>query len=403
MKPTIRGLTQVVGSTTLFAVRIKNPVEKYRVNRIKRAALVLGVPANLSVRKGFAKIAIATLSIAQLVWPLGIAHAGTFSSARVALADPRPSQTTTYTVTVSSVTNTAIRCIKADFSNAAGSLSAIGNSFSAASATVTAGSSTLVNSSGTGWTATPSTNQVTYTHATGITPSTLTAATFIIANVNNASVADTSYWLRFSTYNNVDCATSPVDNTTMGFIYTNGSTLSLTVDQTLTFTVNAVNSGQPCNSAGNTTATSTATTIPFGTVSPAANGLVCQDLTASTNATNGYTIFARYTAAPTNGLSQTIADHASPNSAPTAFPAAGTLEAYGYSTNDATLGTGTADRFTNGAPKFAAMTTSNNEVAYEAAGVNSTTYRLAHQVGVTTLTKPGTYTTTVIYTCTPVY
>ena len=49
------------------------------------------------------------------------------------------------------------------------------------------------------------------------------------------------------------------------------------------------------------------------------------------------------------------------------------------------------------------MTTSNNEVAYEAAGVTSTTYRIGHEVAVSTLTKPGTYTTTIIYTCTPIY
>lgn len=373
------------------------------MNRIKRAAEVLGVPRQISFRGTIAKIAIVAVSFVQLFVPLGMAEALTFSSARVSLSDPRPSTASvTYSVTVSSVSNTAIRCIKADFSSAPGTSTAIGNGFTAGGASITAASSTLVNSSATGWTATPATNQITYTHATGITPSTLTGATFVIAGVTNASVADTSYWLRFNTYNNTDCTSSPVDNVVMGFIYTNGSTLSLTVDQTLTFTVNAVASATSC-AGSTTTAASTATTIPFGTVSPATNGLVCQDLTASTNATNGYTIFARYTAAPTNGLAQTIADWTGTNAAPTTFPAAGTAEAYGYSTDDATLGTGTANRFTSGGAKFAAMTTSNAEVAYEAAGVNSTTYRVAHQVGVTTLTDPGTYTTTIIYTCTPVF
>ena len=49
------------------------------------------------------------------------------------------------------------------------------------------------------------------------------------------------------------------------------------------------------------------------------------------------------------------------------------------------------------------MTTSNAELAYEAAPVNSTTYRIGHQVGVSNVTRPGTYTTTIIYTCTPIY
>jgi hypothetical protein len=225
----------------------------------------------------------------------------------------------------------------------------------------------------------------------------------VIAGVTNSSVNNTSYWLRFNTYNNTDCATSPVDNTTMGFIFTQGSTLSLTVDQTLTFTVNSVATSQSCG-GGTSTSGSTATTIPFGTVTTAANGLVCQDLTASTNATNGYTIFARYTAAPTNGTGQTIDPVSGSNASPGSFPAAGATEAYGYTTNDQTLGTGTANRFYNGSTySYAAMTTSNAEVAYESAGVSSTTYRIAHQVGITALTDPGTYSTTVIYTCTPVY
>ena len=83
-----------------------------------------------------------------------------------------------------------------------------------------------------------------------------------------------------------------------------------------------------------------------------------------------------------------------------AFPAAGT-EAYGYTTNDFTLGTGTAGRFNSNL--WAAMTTTNAEIAYEPTGVNTTTYRIGHQVGVSLTTRPGTYSTTVIYTCTPVY
>jgi len=212
-------------------------------------------------------------------------------------------------------------------------------------------------------------------------------------------VADTGYYYKIATFNNVDCATSPIDNAMVQFINTNGSTLSLTVDATLSFTVNAVASSSSC-AGGTSNAGSTSTTIPFGTVTAATNGLVCQDLSAATNATNGYTIYIRDTGQPTNGLGQTIIDWTGTNAAPTTFSAAGT-EAYGYSTNDATLGTGTAGRFV--ANKFAASTTSNSEVAYEAAGLNSTTYRVAHQAGISTTTLPGTYQTTVIYTCTPVY
>jgi hypothetical protein len=217
--------------------------------------------------------------------------------------------------------------------------------------------------------------------------------------ITNSSVPDTSYFYKIGTFNNTDCVTTPIDNATVEFINTNGSTLSLSVDSSLSFSVNAVATSSSC-AGGTSNSGSTATTIPFGTVTSATNGLVCQDLSAATNAANGYTIYVRYTGQLTNGIAQTLADWTGTNAAPTAFSAAGT-EAYGYSTNAAVLGTGTPGRFVGN--KFAANTISNNEVGYEATGVTSTTFRIAHQAGISTLTHPGTYQTTVIYTCTPVY
>jgi hypothetical protein len=371
------------------------------VNRIIRALEALGVRAPKNAKEKLAKALAVLVAGTGILMNAGLANAATLSLASVSQSDPRPSTAgVSYTFTGSSVTSTLIKCVKATFSTSPSSV-VTPTGFTAATASVTAASSTLINSNGTGWTGTPTVNTLTYTHATGVTPSTLSGATFVIGGITNSSVADTAYYYTLSTYNNVDCATSPVDNAKVMFINTNGSTLSLTVDQTLSFTVNPVLTATSCNGT-TTTQTSTATTIPFGTVSAASNGVVCQDLTAATNATNGYTIYSRYTSAPTNGLGQTIADWTGTNVAPTTFSAAGT-EAYGYSTNDATLGTGTPDRFTNPAAKFAAMTTSNAEVGYEAAGVTSTTYRIAHEVGISLTTKPGTYQTTVIYTCTPLY
>ncbi len=378
------------------------------MNRVARAAEVFGIRRPQNIKEHIAKITAVSVALMGLGLNVGIANAATLSSAKVALSDPRPSTTAvSYTFTGSSVTSASIKCVKLVFaSTATGEAQPTG--WDGTGGTVTAASSTLVNSSNTGWTLATSdgsgagagsNNVWKYTNATGITPSTLTAATFIAAGITNSSVADTAYFLRLNTFDNIDCATTPRDNATVQFINTNGSTLSLTVDNTLTFTVNSVAGSQSCNGATSTQA-STATTIPFGTVTSAANQIVCQDLTASSNSTNGYTIFARYTAKPTNALTQTIADWTGTNATPTTFSAAGT-EAYGYTTNDATLGTGTAGRFVSN--KWAAMTSTNNEVAYEAAGVSSTTYRIGHEVGISLTTFPGTYTTTIIYTCTPVF
>jgi len=325
-------------------------------------------------------------------------RAATLTIASLGLGDSRPSTANvSYVFTASNVSLSTIRCIREVYADTAnGSTAPAG--MSTASSTFDTTNSNYVPTPG-AWSLThPANGTLQLTNATGEIPGSAAARKLVFAAVTNGSTPDTRYFLRVNTYSDAAC-TTPVDNAAVTFIYTNGATLSLTVDQTLSFTVNAVASGQSCNGA-TSTQPSTATTIPFGTVSAAANSVVCQDLQIATNATNGYTVYARYTSKPTNVLNQTIADHTGTNAAPTSFPAAGT-EAYGYTTNDSALGTGTANRFSSNL--WAAMTTSNNEVAFDATGVTSTVYRIGHQVGVSLVTRPGTYITTIIYTCTPVY
>lgn len=344
----------------------------------------------------------------MLAIPVANIHAATLSSASLAVSDPRPSAlSSNYTFTGSSVTTGApgtIKCIKEVYTDIATGLAPAGMSTTGAGVTFDTTNSNYMPTP-TSWTFTHGVNgTLTLTDAAGETPASATARKVVINGITNSSIT-TAIRIQFNTYNNTDCTSSPVDNADALFILTNGSTLSLTVDDTLTFSVNAVGAGQAC-AGGTTSAASTATTIPFGTVTAASNAIVCQDLTAATNATSGYTVYARYTAKPTNALAQTIQDlnnGTSTNAAPTAFTGAGT-EGYGYTTNDQTLGTGTANRFFNGTTyNWASMTTSNAEVAYESTPVTTQTYRVGHQVGVSLTTKPGTYTTTIIYTCTPIY
>ena len=343
--------------------------------------------------------------------PVGhVLAAGALSSSSVSLSDSRPSTASVdYTFLGSSVDGaTAIKCVKVIWSaTASGDTAPAG--FSAASGSVSAASSTLINSSATNWSlaksdGTASTGQnniYQYTNsAAGVTPSTTSGATFVLAGITNPSTADTAYFFKLSTYTNTNCTSGPVDHATVQFISTNGSQLSLSVDPSLSFTINAVGSGQACDATTSTQA-STSTTISFGSVNSGSNGIVCQDLAAATNASGGYTIYTRYTAALTSGVN-TIPDHSGTNASPTAFTSSGTA-GYGYSTNDSTLGTGTADRFTNPTQGWAAMTTSNAEIAYEAGSVANTSYRIGHQAGVAVTTPGGTYQTTIIYTCTPVY
>jgi hypothetical protein len=85
---------------------------------------------------------------------------------------------------------------------------------------------------------------------------------------------------------------------------------------------------------------------------------------------------------------------------PTATWSAGSAY-YGYTVDDSTLSP-TANRFTNGGAKFAAMTTSHAEVHYGSGTASNDANCIGYQVGVSAATPAGTHSTTVIYTAVPV-
>jgi len=378
------------------------------VERLQRAARVLGIPVPIGPSRPVRYILCAVMMLAAAIIPSQAAFAGsTMSNVSVAVSDPTPtapSASVAYTFTGTGVTSTNIECIQVIIATTASGTTAP-TGFSGASVAVSAGTSTLVNSSGSGWSLATSGSQnniLQYTNSTGVTPSTLTGATFVLTNLTNPTLADTAFFYQLSTYDNTNCSSSPVDNALSQFIVTNGSVVSFTVDATLSFTINAVSASTSCDGT-TTTSASTPTTIPFGSVTAASDAVVCQDLRAATNASNGYTIYLRDTGAP-QSLSNAIAGPPGSNGSPAAFPAAG-YEAYGYTTNDAALSTtyGASNRFTSPSQEWAAATTTNAEIAYQPSGVGITDYDIAHQVGVSTTTHAGNYTTTIIYTCTPIY
>lgn len=342
---------------------------------------------------------IILLAQAQLV------SAATLTTASVTLSDPRPTTASvSYDFQASGVTTSAIRCIRVEFDTAADGSGGKPTGLDITSAALS-GSSDYIPTPGSWSVSNNNTTGVSsITFASGETPASASSRNVILTGITNGSTANDDYYLIFNTYNNTDCSSSPVDNVTIGFIYTNGQSVSMSVEGSLAFTVAGVtgNGSLAVNGATITNGlATTATTIPFGTVTSSANKVAAQDLTVSTNSGNGYTVYTRYTAQPTSG-SNTIDNHTGSNGSPTAFSAAGT-EAFGYTTEDSTL-SGTADRFTSsGGNKWAAFTTSNAELIFNAAAVGNQTTRVGFQTGISTTTEPGSYVTSVIYTAVPVY
>jgi hypothetical protein len=386
------------------------------VERISLAVAVFGIKLPKR-RSRLGRSLLACLSVlAALLQPGLSSAAGSLDSAAASLSDPTPSSTSNYSFTGSSVdTSQAILCVKVIWATtAAGDAAPTG--FDGSTGTVDAADSTLIGSSATNWSlaradGTGSSGQKNifeYTNsASGYTPVSASGQTFVLGGIVNSSNPGAGFYFKIATFGNTNCTSSPIDNATVGYINTSGQTLSLNVDQSLSFTVNPVVSGASCD-GGTTTAGSTSTAVPFGSVSSAANSLVCQDLQAASNATNGYSVYLRYTGPPTNAGSDTIADWSGTNDVPTNWASSG-VEGYGYTTDDSTLstcsGSCAANRFTDGSTYhyFAKATASNAEVGYEPAGGTLKHYHIGHQVGVSTTTNPGVYTTTIIYTCTPVY
>jgi hypothetical protein len=349
-------------------------------------------------RTNIAALLALLLAVTTIVANVGTVYAATLTNASLALSDARISQSSTYTATVSGLsTGQTIGCIEVDLGTAADGTGSV-SGLSTASSTL---SSQSFTSTGT-WTvsnAQSAGHQLRATNATPVAPQS-GSQTIVFGAVTNGNTANTSYFAVIRTFTSNTCAT-PSDTVTVQFVYTDGQQVSATVDPTLTFALAGVASTGTVNGA-TTNVTATTSTIPFGTITTGANKIAAQDLTVTTNAGNGYTIYTRYTGALTFG-GFTISDLAgATNAAPVAFSAAGT-EGFGYTTNDATLA-GTADRFTSsGGNKWAAFTTSNAEVAFNATGATSQTTRVGIQSGISATTEPGTYNTTVIYTATPIY
>jgi hypothetical protein len=343
--------------------------------------------------------------LSPLAGIVGIVNAATLTGASLTLSDSRISQTSvSYTFDFDNVTTSAIQCISMQFGSTPG---AVGGVTGLVTTGAAAGTSDYIPTLGT-WTTTGSTGTQ-YIKATGSaqTPASATDRTVVITGITNGSTSNTAFYVDFKTFNNTDCATSPVDSSTIAFIYTDGQLVTATVDPTLTFAIAGVASGQSVNSATTNVATVTASNaINFGTITSATNKIAAQDVTVATNASTGYTLSVRYTGILTSGANTiddlNTATVPTPNSTPIAFSAAG-VEGFGYTTNDSTLGTGTAARFTTGAPKWAAFTTAPFEVAYSSAAVSNETTRIGFQVGVAATTQPGTYQTTVIYSAVPLY
>jgi hypothetical protein len=312
--------------------------------------------------------------------------------------------TTTFTPTS---TSTAIKCIQVAFTTSTASPSSAPTGLTAVPATKNSVAGTGLTDGN--WSlVTPGTNNVPvselqYEGAVVQTPG--GAITIVTGNagagITNPSSAGV-YYVQIRTYTDLTghACTGLVDYAAAAFAITNGQALSVTVDPTLTFSINGVASGTTINDTQTNAATVTsANTIPMANVNGSTNSIAAQQLIVSTNATNGYTVYASYSGTLAFGTN-TIADWTGTNATPTRpFATAGSASRFGYSTDDTNL-----TRFSTGAQQYwAGFQQWGYPVATYASAVSSDTNNVLYQVSVSGSQAAGTYTSTIILTAVPSY
>jgi len=358
---------------------------------------------------------------------IGQTQAASLTSYSVSIGDSRAGVATYHNFQFNTPSTTAIKTITFQYcTTASGSCTAPSGMVLASSPTL----GTVSGIAGSGYSASGSNGTCNGTGnsnctitLTVTTPSAQTGGATVIApvttGITNPTTTNTTYFVRITT---VDGSSATIDGpNSPAFAILTGSSVavSATVDPNLTFTVASVNSGGSVNGA-TATVTSTASTVPFGTLVAGSSQIAAQDLTVTTNAGSGYTITASHAATITgnppliaaNNVDNidTFNDSGASNTSPATWsaPAGSTADVdtgyFGYTTNDSALCTGTPDRFTSsGGDKWAGTTTIGQQVACSATGVSSQTTRIGYQVQINSLQPAGSYSGTVILIATPTY
>lgn len=202
-----------------------------------------------------------------------------------------------------------------------------------------------------------------------------------------------------------------LDGGTVGITINNTVTVTLSIDEFLTFSVSGVGAGQVVNGV-TTNINTTATNVDFGSNQGSFNLLAAQDLNVSTNATDGFTVTVKTTGDLETGTGDAIDNFPSTNAAPSIWsspPGSGVDSYWGYTSDDNTLGTGTVDRFTSGGgDKWAGFTTASEEVFYndgptDGTGTGLGVSRFGYQVEANNWQESGDYSTSVMFLCTGVF
>jgi hypothetical protein len=176
-----------------------------------------------------------------------------------------------------------------------------------------------------------------------------------------------------------------------------------TQSATLTLTVSGFNAGSSTEGVV-TDATTTATSIPFGTLTLGSDKIAAQRLTVTTNATEGYQILAYERQDLKSGTGASINDISGTNRSPASWStgcSATASSCYGYHVGDDTLYDGST-RFVLD-DTYAALTGEMAEVAYSSGPVTNESNDIIYRIKANASQPAGDYESSIVYVIVPVF
>ena len=197
-------------------------------------------------------------------------------------------------------------------------------------------------------------------------------------------------------------------------------TVTASVDTLFTFTVAGVVGGETVNTADITDGPTTATAIPFGTLTNGNASTTAQDLTVVTNAANGFVVTVTADSQLESSTGADIDGFRNGNFETTAVawegptPVLGDDDTYGHwglTSDDSTLTSGLTDPFNvgSGGDRFVSASTTPVEVFRHTGPTNGTvsgqgTARVGYKIEISALQEAADdYQATLTYVATPVF
>jgi hypothetical protein len=175
----------------------------------------------------------------------------------------------------------------------------------------------------------------------------------------------------------------------------------VTESGSLSYTISGVGSGTTRESV-TADVTTTADSVPFGTVLTNDDVIAIHNFTVDTNANNGYQLFVyeRQNLLSSGGAS--ISDVSSDNASPAAWPGAVDPSAWGYHTSDDTLSGASPSRFAAD-NTYAYFESGVREVSYSPIPVENIDVDLVYRLEVSELQEAGEYETEIVYILVPTF